>query len=176
MSETTLPVLYLAIFLVLLGASAWFIVRQVLRTRTTESRLTVLQRKLNKETGTSQEHYELASILLDKKLFSQAITCLQKSLKLAEDEVPENLALVYNALGFAYAAQDQFDLAIRNYKTALEQMPNYVTALNNLGFAYEQKQLTKQALDIYEQALKIEPNDDVAKRRAASLRKRFTPA
>ncbi len=177
MSETALPVLYLGIFLTLLGLSAWFVLRQVLKTRSTESRLTALQKKLNKEPGTSQEYYELASILLDKKLFAQSITCLQKSLKTAsDDEEPENLALIYNALGFSYAGQDQIDLAVRNYKTALEQNPNYVIAMNNLGFAYEQKQLAKQALETYEQALKIEPKNEIAKRREASLRKRFTPA
>lgn len=178
MSEATLPVIYLTIFLVLLGSSAWFVVQQVLKTRTTESRLTKLQRKLNQEAGNSQEYYELAIILMDKRLYAQAIKSLQKSLKIAEDEelLPENLALIHNALGFAYAAQEQFDLAIKNYKTAIEQVPNYVIALNNLGFAYEKKQLTRQALEAYESALKIEPQNKNAKRREASLRKRLIPA
>jgi tetratricopeptide (TPR) repeat protein len=176
MSSETLPAIYLAIFLVLLGVAAWFVIREVLKTRKVETAFTRLQRKLTQETGTAQEYYELAGILLDKRLYTQAIPQLQKALKLENSEAPEDLALIYNALGFAYAAQEQYDLAIRNYKEALKLQPGYVTALNNLGFAYERKKLTIQALETYEQALKLEPKNDNAKRRATSLRKLVTPA
>jgi tetratricopeptide (TPR) repeat protein len=80
-------------------------------------------------------------------------------------------------LGFAYAAQEQYDLAIRNYKEALRLQPQYVTALNNLGFVYERKNLTSQALEVYQEALQYEPENQTAKKRAESLRKRIeTPA
>ena len=81
--------------------------------------------------------------------------------------------MIYNGLGYAHFAQEQYDLAIRNYKEALKLQPNYVTAINNLGHAYEKKKLTAQALQCYEDALKLEPNNSTAKRRAESLRKRF---
>jgi tetratricopeptide (TPR) repeat protein len=174
--ENYLPIIYLAIFLVLLGAAAWAIFQQVFKTRRIESTFTRLQTKLTKEGGTTQEYYELSGILLDKRLYTQAITNLQKALKLADSEVPENVALVYNALGFAYAAQEQYDLAIRNYKEALKLIPEYTAALNNLGFAYERKKLTTQALEMYEKTLTIEPENGVAKRRVGSLRKLVSPA
>ena len=75
-------------------------------------------------------------------------------------------------MGYGYFAQEQYDLAIRNYKEALRLNPNYVTALNNLGHAYERKSLTAQALETYEQVLQSEPQNSTAKRRAESLRKR----
>jgi tetratricopeptide (TPR) repeat protein len=170
--NSTLPVIYLCLFLLLLASAAWFILRQVLKTRSIESKLSALQNKLNQEKGTAQEYYELGSIYLSKKLFSQAIVQFQQALK-QPNLTEQDAAPIYNALGYAYFAQDQYDLAIRQYKEALKLTANYVTALNNLGHAYERKQLIAPALESYEQALKLEPNNTTAKRRVESLRKRI---
>jgi len=169
------PIVYVSLLLALLGVASWFIIRQIIKTRRIETTLGRLQSKLTKEPGTAQEYYELGSIYLDKRIYSQAIKLFQKALK-AEDLPETESSLIYNALGFAYFAQEQYDLAIRQYKEALKADPNYVTALNNLGHAYEKKQLTAQALDAYEQVLKIEANNATAKRRAESLRKRLVPS
>jgi tetratricopeptide (TPR) repeat protein len=176
MDESLLPVIYLGILIALLAVASWFLFRQIFRTRRTETTLTRLQNKLTKEKGTAQDYYQLGSIYLDKRLYAQAIGLFQKALKAKDLEGEENAALVYNALGFSYAAQEQFDLAIKQYKEALELQPNYTTALNNLGFAYEKKQLTAQALEVYEQALAIDAKNATAKRRADSLRKRLVPS
>lgn len=176
MNEGTFPTVYLGLLVSLLSIAAVFLVRQVLLTRRTETRLNRLQSELKQGKGTAREHYELGSILLDKRLYSQAIAEFQKALKAKDLEGAENKALLHNAVGYAYAAQEQFDLAIRNYKEALDQVPGYVTALNNLGFAYEKKQLISQALESYEAALKAEPKNNTAKRRAESLRKRLVPS
>lgn len=170
--QESLPVVYLSVLLGILSISTILIVIQVIRTRRVETTFSKLQKKLKQERGTSEEYYELGSIYLDKKLYVQSISLLQKALK-ASDPEPENQALIHNALGYAYFAQEQYDIAIREYKEALKLYPEYVTALNNLGNVYERKQLTVQALEIYEQALKCEPNNTTAKRRAESLRKRF---
>jgi tetratricopeptide (TPR) repeat protein len=168
----TLPLIYLSVLLVLLGVTAVFLLRQVIKTRLTEGRFSKLQNKLQKEKGTAQEYYELASLFLDKKLFVQAINLLQKALK-AEDKIEsENQALIYNALGYAYFGQEQYDLAIRNYKEALKLYPNYAIALNNLGNVYERKQMVAKALETYEETLKYDPKNKTAKRRSESLRKR----
>ncbi len=170
--ESNFPIVYISLLLVLLLASGGFVVRQVLKTRRVESALSRLQAKLSKEKGTAEEYYELGSIMLDKKLLTQAITQFQKAIKV-ETLADQDLAAVYNALGYAYFAQEQYDLALRTYKEALKLVPDYVTALNNLGHSYERKQLSSQALEAYEQALKTEPNNSTAKRRAESLRKRL---
>lgn len=174
--DDKLLITYLSILVSLLAVASWFVFRQILRTRRTETALSRLQSKLNQEKGTAKEYYELGSILLDKRLYTQAINQFQKALKAKDLEGAENVALVYNALGFTYAAQDQFDLAIRQYREALQQLPEYPTALNNLGFAYEKKQLIAQALESYEMALSFEPKNTTAKRRAESLRKRLVPS
>ncbi|MBD2310451.1 tetratricopeptide repeat protein [Desertifilum sp. FACHB-1129] len=173
--DAQLPVLYLSLLLGLLGIATWFIVRQILRTRRVETTLSRLQQKLRKEKGTAQEYYELGCIYTDKKLFSQAVPPFQKALK-AEDLPSEEAALIYNALGFAYAAQEQYDLAIRQYKEALKLNADYPIAYNNLGYAYEQKRLTSQALEAYEAALKVSPDNATAKKRSESLRKRLAPS
>jgi tetratricopeptide (TPR) repeat protein len=170
--ENSLPIVYLSVLLLLLGGAGWAVISQVLKTRKIESSISRLEKKLKTDKGTVQEYYELGSIYSDKKLFAQAIILFQKALK-GLDVEEENLAPVHNALGFAYFAQEQYDIAIREYKEALKINPDYVTALNNLGHVYERKKLTAQALEAYEQALKHEPNNPTAKRRAESLRKRF---
>jgi tetratricopeptide (TPR) repeat protein len=170
--DNSLAIAYLGVFLLLLGGACWAVVRQVLKTRKVETALSRLERKLKKEKGTVQEYYELGSIYSDKKMFAQAVVLFQKSLK-SPDAEEENLAPVHNALGFAYFAQEQYDIAIREYKEALKLNPEYVTALNNLGHVYERKKLTAQALETYEKALKYQPNNAIAKRRAESLRRRL---
>ncbi|CAA9298693.1 photosystem I assembly related protein Ycf37 [uncultured Coleofasciculus sp.] len=170
--ENSLPLVYLSVLLGLLAFAGVSVVRQVIKTRKVETALTRLEKKLKQERGTVQEYYELASIYSDKKMFAQSITLFQKSLK-GVDAEEENLAPVHNALGFAYFCQEQYDMAIREYKEALKANPEYVTAINNLGHVYERKKLTVQALQMYEEALKYEPNNTIAKRRAESLRKRL---
>jgi tetratricopeptide (TPR) repeat protein len=168
-----LPVIYLSVLLGLLVLTAIFVFSQILKTRRVENTFARLQKKLKQEKGTAKEYYELGSIYLDKKLFVQSINLFQKALKIGEKTEPENKALIYNALGYAYFAQEQYDLAIRNYKEALKLYPDYLIALNNLGNVYERKQLTSQALETYEEALKYDPKNTTAKRRAELLRKRL---
>ncbi len=171
----TLPTVYLSLLLVLLLIAAIFVLQQIIKTSRTETRFSRLQKQLEAGKGTAQDYYELGSIYLDKKLFVQAVKLFQLGLK-AKNLEPENRALMNNALGYAYFAQEQYDIAIRQYKEALKLYPEYVVAWNNLGNSYERKQLVTQALEAYEKALEYEPNNDTAKRRAQSLRKRFAPS
>lgn len=169
--DNSLAVIYLSIFVSILTLAAVSVFRQIFKTRKIESSFAKLRKKLEKEKGTTQEYYELGSIYSEKKLYSQAIILFQKALKIAQEEGEENIAPIYNGLGYVYFIQEQYDLAIRNYKEALKAKPDYVTGLNNLGHAYEKKKLTTQALQSYEEALKLAPNNPIAKRRAESLRR-----
>lgn len=175
MSSESLPLLYVAVLFGLLLVASVVIFQQVFKTRRIDSSLNRLQSKLNREKGTGLEYYELGSVQLDKRLYSQAIVSFQKSIKTKDIEGPD-LAPVYNALGYAYFAQDKFDQAMKHYKEALNLMPEYVTALNNLGHAYERKQITNKALECYDSALKLEPNNQTAKRRSEALKKRLVPS
>jgi tetratricopeptide (TPR) repeat protein len=169
--DSNLAVVYLGILVALLTFTVVTVFVQIFKTRRVEGSLSRLRKKLAKEKGTTQEYYELGSIYLEKKVYSQAISLFQKALKSAEEDGEENLAPIYNGLGYAYFAQEQYDLAIRQYKEGLKLKPDYVTALNNLGHAYEKKKLSAQALEMYEEALKLDPKNATAKRRAESLRR-----
>jgi tetratricopeptide (TPR) repeat protein len=171
--DDNLPIIYLSGLLILLASLAVFVIRQIIKTRSLELTFAKLQRKLSNEKGSSQEYYELGSIYLDKKLYIQSVGLFQKALKVDDGIEPENKALIYNALGYAYFAQEQYDLAIRNYKEATKLYPEYVTALNNLGNVYEKKQMVAKSVETYEQALKVDPQNNIAKRRSESLRKRL---
>jgi tetratricopeptide (TPR) repeat protein len=173
--DNFLPIIYLFLFVALLSGASWLVFRQIWKNRQVESSLSRLESKLKQEKGTAQEYYELGSIYLEKKLFAQSVVLFQKALK-ADDEENPVLPLIYNALGFGYFAQEQYDLAIRQYKESLRLAPDYVTAWNNLGHVYERKKLTAQALEAYEEALKYEPKNETASRRAESLRKRLVPS
>ncbi|MDJ0745386.1 MAG: tetratricopeptide repeat protein [Xenococcaceae cyanobacterium MO_167.B27] len=168
-----LPVIYISVLLIILIFAVIFVLREVIKTRRSENIFSKLQSKLKKEKGTSKEYYELGSLYLDKKLFVQSISLFQKALKADKEIEPENQALIHNAMGYAYFAQEQYDIAIRQYKDALKLYPEYVVALNNLGNVYEKKQMIPQALECYETALTSEPDNKIAKRRAESLRKRL---
>jgi tetratricopeptide (TPR) repeat protein len=175
MASENFPIIYVIALLGLLSATGVFVFLQVFKTRKLESAMGRLQRKLKQEKGTALDYYELGSIQLDKRLYAQSIINFQRALK-ADELEGDALAAVYNALGFAYFAQEQYDLSMKQYKEALKLSPNYVTAMNNLGHSYERKQLASQALAMYEQALALEPQNSTALRRAESLRKRLAPS
>ena len=171
-----LPIAYISALLAILIFAAIYILREVLKTRKQESRFSRLQKKLKQEKGTAEEYYELASLYLDKKLFVQSVTLLQKALKVDKQLPEENQALIYNAMGYAYFAQEQYDIAIRQYKEALKLYPEYVIGLNNLGNVYEKKQMIVKAVETYREALTYDPENKTAKARVNSLEKRLVPS
>jgi tetratricopeptide (TPR) repeat protein len=168
-----LPLIYTSALLIILAFAAVFILKEVITTRLQENQLSRLQNKLKKEKGTAQEYYELGSLYLDKKLFVQSIGLFQKALKADKELESENQALIHNALGYAYFAQEQYDIAIRQYKDALKIYPEYVVALNNLANVYEKKQMIVKAVETYKEAIQYEPDNKTAKKRLESLEKRL---
>ncbi|NJL97484.1 MAG: tetratricopeptide repeat protein [Synechococcaceae cyanobacterium SM2_3_2] len=170
--NSSFPLIYLSALALILSVVGWFVFREIRRTRRQEEIINRLQGRLTKEKGSPQEHYELGSVYLEKRLYMQAATQLKRSLEVAGETIPP----ACNALGFVYFCQGQYDLAIRYYKDALDADPDYVTAWNNLGHAYEKKNLVSPGLEAYESALKVDPTNSLARRRADSLRKRLAPA
>ena len=170
-----LPVIYISALLAILVFAAIYILQEVIKTRKQETTFSRLQNKLKKEKGTAEEYYELGSLYLDKKLFVQSLTLLNKALKVDKKLPEENKALIYNAMGYAYFAQEQYDIAIRQYKEALKLYPEYVVALNNLGNVYEKKQMIVKAVETYKQVLELDPENKTAALRAKSLEKRLSP-
>ncbi|YAI82358.1 MAG: hypothetical protein ACQJCO_01815 [cyanobacterium endosymbiont of Rhopalodia sterrenbergii] len=52
---------------------------------------------------------------------------------------PENQALIYNLLGYAYFSQEQIGLVVRNYKEAIQLYTEHMISFKNLANAYENK-------------------------------------
>ena len=102
-----LPLVYISALLIILVIAAVFVLKEVIKTRLSENTFSTLQKKLKNSKGTAEEYYQLGSIYLDKKLFVQSVNLFEKALK-ADKELPsENVALIYNAMGYAYFAQEQ---------------------------------------------------------------------
>lgn len=169
--DSVLAIAYLSTLITIVGVISLLVFRQIAKNRKLEGVISDLQPKLQKEKGEPQEYYQLGSVYLRKKLYAKAISEFQKALKAGGGEIPE----IYNGLGYAYFSQEQYDLAIKNYKQATDLNPEYVFALNNLAHTYERKKLVPQALEVYDKVLAIEPKNETAKRRANSLRKRIAP-
>jgi tetratricopeptide (TPR) repeat protein len=169
--DSNLAIAYLGALVFILAGVIWLVIRQIIKARSLEKVISDLQPKLQKEKGTPEDYYQLGSVYLRKKLYAQAIALFNKALKEGGSNVPE----VYNALGFSYFAQEQYDLAIKNYKEAISLQDGYITAINNLAHAYEKKRLIPQAIEMYEQVLTLDDKNEIAKRRLTSLRKQFVP-
>ena len=80
--------------------------------------------------------------------------------------------MIENALGFALAAQKDYEGASKHYKLALKAKPNYPVALNNLGYAQDKLLNAEEALTLYRRTLEIEPGNGTAKRAVKKLEKR----
>jgi tetratricopeptide (TPR) repeat protein len=170
--DSKLAIAYLGALVALLAGVIWLVTRQIIKARSLEKVISELQPKLQKEKGTPEDYYQLGSVYLRKKLYAQAIALFNKAIK----EGGDNMAEVYNALGFAYFSQGQYDLAIKNYKEAISNQDGYVTAINNLAHAYEKKKLLPQAIEMYEHVLVLDAKNETANRRLTSLRKQVVTA
>jgi tetratricopeptide (TPR) repeat protein len=170
-----LPQAYLIGLIVLLGAAAVALTRQILRVRRDESILSRLEGSGSGNTaGDSAALYELASVQLRKRLYGQAGDHLKRALKLAVDEQApaEARALIENALGFSLAAQSKYKAAIRHYRSAIRAKPDYPVALNNLAFALEKQGLEDEARSIYTDVLAIDAGNATAHKRLKAIERR----
>ena len=67
---------------------------------------------------------------------------------------------------------EKINLAVENYRKAVDIQPGYVTAWNNLGDAWEKARNWKEAYQAYSEALAYAPDNKVARERSDALRSR----
>jgi len=144
----------------------------LLRVRRDESQLQQLEQTGAAKSRQASDLYELGSVQLRKRLYPQATATLKQALKRLGDEPDEARAVIENALGFALAAQKDYEGASKHYKLALKAKPNYPVALNNLGYAQDKLLNVDEALRLYRRTLEIEPANGTAKRAVKKLEKR----
>jgi len=167
--DVSLPQAYLIGLLLLLGTAAVLVARQILRVRRDESALARLEAQAKAGDKTAGDLYELASVQLRKRLYGQATENLKLAAKRASGEPSEAQALIENALGFALAAQSNYNGAIKHYRAALRAKSDYPVALNNLAFALEKQQKSDEAKETYAKVLELDASNKTAKRRLKRL-------
>jgi tetratricopeptide (TPR) repeat protein len=168
--EFTLPQAYLLGLIALLGVVAVLVGRQVWRVRRNEGLLAKLEQQCSTNDADAASLYELGSVQLNKRLFSQAVASLKRAAQKAGSEPGEAQALIHNALGFALAAQQKHTDAVRHYRQALRARADYPVALNNLAYSLEKQQAGDEAVLLYEKVLSLEPSNPTANRRLKLLR------
>ena len=168
---------YLIILFVVLIIISIFVFRQFLRTRKEELNLVKFEQKgLNSLTKAS-DLYEFGSIQIKKRLYTEASKTFLKAIEYYDNEPNEAKAIIENALGFSYAAQNEFKKAIKHYNSAIKSLPKYTVALNNLASAQQRLLEYELAYATYKKVLEIDPNNKTAVKKSKELEKRknYTP-
>ena len=167
-----LPQTYLLGLVGLLAIVAVVVGRQLLRVRRDEALLIQLEQVNTAQSRKAADLYELGSVQLRKRLFPQAATTLKRALKLVGNEPDEARAVIENALGFALAAQKDYEGASKHYKLALKAKPDYPVAINNLAYAQNKLLKPEEALSLYRKTLEFEPKNSTASKAVKKLEKR----
>ena len=164
-----LPQTYLLGLIGLLAIVAFVVGRQFLRVRRDEQSLLKMEQEKVASSKDAGALYELASVQLRKRLYSQAIVTLRQAVKRLNDEPDEARALIENALGYALAAEKDFSTAVRHYKAALRAKEDYPVAINNLAYAQERLLDNEEACALYRQTLVLDPKNKTARKRLNRL-------
>lgn len=108
----------------------------------------------------------LLSVLFLLVIFSYSLLVLKKNRVWFDDHslwsdairsVPNNSHAYYN-LGIAYLKQNQYDEAVRQFRTAINLKPDYMDAHNSLGLAYYELGRFEDAIKYYQVAVGLNPN------------------
>jgi len=168
---------YLIILFVVLIIISVFVFRQFLRTRKEESNLVKFEQKGLASLTKASELYEFGSIQIKKRLYPEATKTFLKAIESYENEPNEAKAIIENALGFSYAAQNEFKKGISHYNSAIKFLPEYTVALNNLASAQQRLLEYDLAYTTYKKVLTIDPNNKTAIKKSKELEKRnnYTP-
>ena len=121
---------YLIILFVVLIIISIFVFRQFLKTRNEELNLVKFEQKGLDSLTQATELYEFGSIQIKKRVYSEATKTFLKAIENYENEPDEAKEIINNALGFSYAAQNEFKKAIKYYNSAIKSLPEYPIALN----------------------------------------------
>src|SRR6476661_5210429 len=163
--NTIFPIVYSSILFLSLAFICFYLIAQLKMTRQVETRLSLLEKRLQQNNTSSDNYYKLGQIYLGKKIYEKAIILFRKALKYWDQNDKIGLGSLYNTLGFTYFKLKQYEEAIYYYNQAINLLPDYTLGLTNLGLVYENKQMYKEAYNTYTNALKYENENKIAKTR-----------
>ena len=152
--EGGIQFIYLGSLLGILGFAGFIIVRQVLIRRELDASAKAMGERIRAGDATAEEYFEMGSIMLRKKVYTQAVRNLKLAAEMWEGD-QEDLAQIHNALGFGYLETDKLDASVAEFKKAVELQPGYVTAWNNLGDALGAMGLHRECLPVREDELAV---------------------
>jgi len=92
----------------------------------------------------------------EKGRYDMAIKEINKQLK--SPTRTTKIYVLYNDRGEIYRWQGQYELAVADYKKALEVKPDFYIAWNNLGLTYMGMKEYEQAIGSLNKALELNPN------------------
>ena len=153
---------YLIILFIVLIIISIFVFRQFLKTRKEELNLVNFEQKGLDSIKKASELYEFGSIQITKRFYKEATKTFLKAAEYYDNEPDEAKAIIENALGFSYAAQNEFKKAIKHYYSAIKYLPEYIVALNNLASAQQRLLEYDLAYATYKKVLVIDPNNQTA--------------
>ena len=163
---------YLIILFVVLIIISIFVFRQFIKTRSEELDLVKFEQKGLDSLTEATELYEFGSIQIKKRLYPEATKTFLKAIENYQNEPDEAKAIINNALGFSYAAQNEYKKAIKYYKSAIKSLPEYPIALNNLASAQQRLLEYDLAYATYQKVLVIDPKNKTAIKKSNELEKR----
>ena len=163
---------YLIILFITLIIISIFVFRQFLKTRGEELNLVKFEQRGLDSLSQASELYEFGSIQIKKRLYQEATKTFLKAIKSYENEPNEAKAIIENALGFSYAAQNKFKKAVKHYNFALKFLPEYPVALNNLASAHQRLLEYELAYATYKKVLILDPTNKTAIKKSKELEKR----
>jgi len=171
--EGGIQFIYLGSLLAILGFAGFIIVRQVLIRRELDESAKNMGERIRSGDATAEEYFEMGSIMLRKKVYTQAVRNLKLAAEMWKGD-QEDLAQIHNALGFGYLSTDKFTESVAEFKRAVDLQPGYVTAWNNLGDALERLNDRKGAMLAYEESLVLAPGTQVAVTRLEEIKRRLS--
>lgn len=163
---------YLIILFVVLIIISIFVFQQFIKTRREELDLVNFEQKGLDSIIKASELYEFGSIQIKKRLYREATATFLKAIKVYDNEPNEAKAIIENALGFSYAAKNEFKKAIKHYNLAIKYLPEYTVALNNLASAQQRLLEYDLAYATYKKVLGIDPKNSTAIKKSKELEKR----
>jgi tetratricopeptide (TPR) repeat protein len=155
---------------VIVGALAWQAWIQTSYWSSTES---IWQHALQVTTDNDVAHYNVATLLLERRQLDQAVSHYEKALNIRSDSRETHyhlsIALLHTGLGNALVRKGQLDEALVHYRKAVELRDDFADAHTNLASLLARKGETADAIVHYEKALAIPPEDAPSHIRLAKL-------
>ncbi|MCC7517840.1 MAG: tetratricopeptide repeat protein [Verrucomicrobiae bacterium] len=133
----------------------------LMRTHRLDEALSLLDAAKDRFPETPQITYFYGLVYSDRKDFVNAAKFLEETERLAAVSTPGLLDAVFHFYyGAALERNGKYDLAVAQFRKAIEQNPDYADACNYLGYLFAERGANlEEAEQLVQRALALEPNN-----------------